>query len=245
MKVSDILSEAIYDTPEYDLSSKKDKRDAFLAQMPQRAFQDLIKDQEIKVPSHITVKCGDGSDCRVKVDLGTGTGMALVPADESWKHKVTKGMQTYYVIDGPRSITPKTKYFTSSAVFTSEDYKEFKENDFKVLDKLREEFNKKLQIDLREKLPAAAKKALTDDLLGKIKDGHSEAVRKWFVDAGFKMTNGADLPPASEFKKMNSLKGWTISTKQFGGPNRGVDGVNIDIDWDKKTFGHEGWSSSD
>jgi hypothetical protein len=246
MKVSDILQEGpIYDTPEYELSSKKDQRIAFVAQLPHKEFQALVKELDVEIPTHIKVKLVDDSEHSLKVELGTGVGVSLQPAEGSYKRKVFKGGRNFYIIDGPVSMTPKTKYFTDTSFFNATEYKEFTEKYFTALRKRREEFDKKLQIDLREKLPAAAKKALNDDLLGKIKGGHSEQVRKWFVDAGFKMTNGAELPPASEFKKMNSLRGWTISTKQFGGPNRGVDGVSIDIDWEKKTFGHEGWSSSD
>lgn len=246
MKVSEILNEGpIYDTPEYDLSSSKDKGIAFTAQLPYKEFRELVKELNVEVPTHISIKLADGSEHSLKVELSSEAGRSLQPADGSYKKKIYKGGRNFYIIDGPLNMGPKTKFFNDSSFYNSPDYKEFYQNYSDAMKKRREEFDKKLQIDLREKLPAAAKKALADDLLGMIKDGKSEAVRKWFADAGFKMTNGADLPPAAEFKKMNSLKGWTISTKQFGGPNRGVDGVSIDIDWDKKTFGHLGWSSSD
>jgi hypothetical protein len=244
MKVYEILNEAIYDTLEYALSSVANRDKAFVTQMPRKEYADQLKEMGLDIPSHVTITLKDGSEHQQKVKLGP-FGSTLEPADGSYKRKIFKGGRNLYIIDGPLNMGPKTKFFSDHEFSKSADYKEFQEKYFAGTRKMHEEFQKKLQLDLGEKLSPVAKKAIADDLLGKVNDKKTAAVRKWFVDAGFTMKGGGELPSVEEFKKLGDLKGWIVSTRQFGGPNRGVDGVSIEIDWENKVFDHKGWSSSD
>ena len=241
------LVESIYNTVEYDLSSEKDQRAAFIARQATVTLSDL-EDLGVKVPKTVNVKLSDGNEADVKIEYVSW--LVMQPSPSGYSKTFSKGSTRYYVVSGAmagNTIGKKTVYYTGKDFNDSPDVKKFYADKSKALEKRNKEFVAKLQIDLREKLPSAAKLAINDDLLGMIEKKEFEKIHKWFEKNGF-YSRGRDgelpIPPVEDFKNMGSLRGWSVSSGSYAG-NRGSHGVEMKIDWDKRMFYTQGWSSDD
>lgn len=221
MKVHEIITEAIYNTPEYSLSSREDQHKAFTSRLPDLNDDELKKYKLDDYPKTVTVTVKK-KDIKVNVTRGEFGTLKIVGTKPT-------GVNINNVYNSPEAIEYRKKYQ-------------------EVIRKRNEEFEKKLQIDLHEKLPPAAKLALNDNILQYIHEKDFVHLHKWFEKNGFftKGPNGTELPipEVSEFKKMNSLGGWVISTKEIG-RSRGVDGRSYVINWKDRCFETESWSSGD
>ena len=242
------LSEAIYNTIEYDLSSDKNQHEAFLARQSNLTMAELVE-RGVKPPKTVSVKLSDGSTGDIKVGF---TAYFVIVPDESVLQKVfSKGGKTYYVVSGAVSgnkLGAKTVYFMGKDFNESPEVKKFQDQRDAATKKRNEEFQSKLQIDLREKLPPAAKMAINDGVLELVKNKEAEKLHKWFEKNGFYRRGGKagelPIPTVEEFKKMGSLRGWSVSSGEYAG-NRGSHGVEMKIDWEKREFYTQGWSSDD
>lgn len=241
------LIESIYNTIEYDLSSEKDQRAAFIARQADVTLKDL-EDLGVTVPKTVKVKLNTGDSTDVKLDYVSW--LVMQPSPSGYSKSFSKGGIQYFIVSGAmagNTIGKKTVYYTGKDFNNSPDVKKFYADKSKALEKRNKEFVAKLQIDLREKLPSAAKLAINDGIIDMIEKKEFEKLHKWFEKNGF-YSRGRDgelpIPAVEDFKKMGSLRGWTVSSGSYSG-NRGSHGVEMKIDWDKRMFYTQGWSSDD
>ena len=243
MKLSDVkqLNEvAVYDTPEYDLSSKDQQRYAYLAKAPDLKPEEIMNLYGAGLYTfNVTLNTGEKFTVKPYFNKYKNVDISGVTSVQ-FKDPETRKNDTYYMVSGSKPTQKKAKFFRKNDV--DKQMTEMRNTFIAALIEYSEKFQKKLQYELRDKLSPAAKEALNDNLLGMIDEKDYSGLYNWFKSKGFTMNNSDDIPSPEEFKKMTSLLGWNIKTDNR---YRAAQGVSMTIDWEKKQFNTIGWSSDD
>lgn len=243
MKISDLISTvippvleaAIYNTPEYTLSSSEHQHKAFTAYAPELVISELFKTYNEPLLTTVKVKLNTGEEHEIPVKFDR-YGMAE-PDEEAYNHVIQRGASVIYMLNSSRSpLAKKAVYFTKQALRATPELQRLSTKIAELRKRYYDDFQEKLKVDLRQKLSPAAKAALEDNLLELINDGDYQALHSWFKKHEFE-----NLPPAKDLKKLKDLKGWNIN---FGPDRWGhQSGSYMTIDWASKKFKVQAGSS--
>lgn len=247
MKLGEIypLFEAIYDTPEYQLSDKEKRDAAFLAKAPALTGEEILELYGVEMfpPFTVTTNLGNSITFTPEFENQHGFPVLYVRPHFPIKSVLDKETGRYvdaYVVGGTTPSRPGFEYVPVSMVV--EKLKPYRETFHALVKRYHDEFEEKLRVDLEKALPPLAKAALNDNLLKMINERDTQGLYDWFKSHGFKMRGSDEFPPLDAFEKMTSLAGMNISTRRA---YRAAEGTNLMIDWKNGEFYYETWSSDD